>query len=336
LHVTIRPAVSADAEALTALALASKRYWGYPEAWLEAWRGLLTKTPDFVAANVVACAEDEAGQLVGFYALERDGDRFRLEDLFLVPAQIGQGLGRRLFEHAVQAARARGVGELLIESDPNAEGFYRRMGAQRIGEIVSRVTGTERVIPLLRYALADITLPKVIGELAIELTSSQERALRRLVGLLDEAGACYQFTGGFAGNLHGSRWPLHDLDLDVAREDLPRVAELLGPYTTQPLGLYVDDEFELRLLRAEIEGQAIDVSQAEEAYARVGGRRVSLDTSLARRQRVRVLDLEVWVQPLEELIAYKELLGRSADLADLRALQARTSGRAGSQAGTNP
>jgi hypothetical protein len=156
--------------------------------------------------------------------------------------------------------------------------------------------------------------------LVIELTAAQERALRRLVGILDVAGACYQFTGGFAGNLHGSRWPLHDLDVDVARVDLPRLAELLAPYTARPLGLYVDDEFELQLLRAEVESVAIDISQVEEAYARVGGRRVSLGTTLAHRQRVSVQDMEVWVQPLRELIAYKELLGRAADLADLRAL----------------
>ena len=156
--------------------------------------------------------------------------------------------------------------------------------------------------------------------LTIALASSQERALRRLVGLLDGAGACWQFTGGFAGNLHGSRWPLHDLDVDVARADLPRVAELLRPHTTRPFGLYVDDEFELQLLRAELEGVAIDVSQAEEAFARVGGRRVSLDIHLELRERVSVLDMEVWVQPLGELIAYKELLGRLADLADLREL----------------
>jgi hypothetical protein len=161
--------------------------------------------------------------------------------------------------------------------------------------------------------------------LGIELTPAQERALRRLIGLLEDAGASYQLTGGFAGNLHGSRWPLHDLDVDVARADLARLAELLKPYTTRPLGLYVDDEFELQLLRAELEGVAIDVSQAEEAFARVGGQRVSLGIDLERRQRVRVLDLEVWVQPLAELIAYKELLGRFADVADLQDLQARRS-----------
>ena len=95
------------------------------------------------------------------------------------------------------------------------------------------------------------------------------------------------------------------------------------------LGLYLDDEFELQLWRGEIEGVPIDVSQAEEAYALAGGRRVPLGTSLAHRQRARVLDIEVWVQPLAELIAYKELLGRSADLADLRRLQGSSAGPGG-------
>ena len=159
--------------------------------------------------------------------------------------------------------------------------------------------------------------------LVLQLTAAQERALRRLVGILEAAGACYQFTGGFAGNLHGSRWPLHDLDIDVARADLPRLAELLRPYTTRPLGLYVDDEFELQLWRGEIDGVPIDVSQVEEGYARIGGRRIPLGTTVANRKQSVVLDLKVWVQPLAELIAYKELLGRALDLADLRALQAR-------------
>jgi hypothetical protein len=136
--------------------------------------------------------------------------------------------------------------------------------------------------------------------LGIELTVSQERALRWLVNLLDTAGVCYQFTGGFAGNLHGSRWPLHDLDIDVARADLSKLAELLRPHTTRPLGLYVDHEFELHLLQAEEHGVAIDVSQAEDAYARTGGQRVPLGTDLGRRLSARVLDMEVWVQPLEE------------------------------------
>jgi GNAT superfamily N-acetyltransferase len=318
--VTIRPAAASDADTLTGLALAGKRHWGYPEAWLEAWRDSLTITPSYIAANVVCCAEAGAGRVIGFYTLERDGDRFVLENLFLNPSFIGHGIGRQLFAHAARAAQGLGATEMIIDSDPNAEKFYLRMGAVRIGQTVSRLTGEERIIPKLRYALGGAPLP-VAEKLAIELSAAQESALRTLIGILDEANAPYQFTGGFAGNLHGSRWPLHDLDVDVGRADLPRVAELLRPWTTVPLGLYVDEEFELQLLRGEIEGVGIEVSQVEEAYARVNGQRVSLATTLANRRRATVLDMEVWVQPLTELIAYKGLLGRSLDLADLRRLR---------------
>ena len=85
--------------------------------------------------------------MVGFYALERDGGRLRLEHFWLAPSLIGCGLGRQLFEHAVQAAQMLAAAELLIEADPNAEGFYLHMGAQRIGETVSRLTGAERRPP---------------------------------------------------------------------------------------------------------------------------------------------------------------------------------------------
>jgi GNAT superfamily N-acetyltransferase len=157
--VRIRQAGPSDAEVLTALALAGKRHWGYPEPWLAAWRELLTITPEYLAAHLVCCAEDDTGRPVGFYALERDGRNCRLEHLWLAPSLIGRGLGRQLFEHAVQAARALGAAELLIEADPNAERFYLHMGAERIGEAVSRLTGAERILPQLRYALPGVVEP---------------------------------------------------------------------------------------------------------------------------------------------------------------------------------
>jgi GNAT superfamily N-acetyltransferase len=153
LRVRIRPAAPSEAGTLSGLALEGKRYWSYSEQWLEVWRGQLTITPDYLAAHFVCCAEDEAGRVVGFYALEGEGDRLRLEHLWLSPSLIGSGLGRQLFEHAVQAAGAQGAAELLIEADPNAEGFYLHLGARRVGETVSHVTGTVRVLPQLCYAL---------------------------------------------------------------------------------------------------------------------------------------------------------------------------------------
>ena len=37
----------------------------------------------------------------------------------------------------------------LLEADPNAEGFYRRMGARRVGETTYELDGRERILPLL-------------------------------------------------------------------------------------------------------------------------------------------------------------------------------------------
>ena len=157
--------------------------------------------------------------------------------------------------------------------------------------------------------------------LGITLTESQERAVRRLIDYLDSSETCYQFTGGFAGNLYGSRWPLHDLDLDVAEKDLPRLAEILRPYTHHPLALYEDDEFRLQLLRARIEGVEIDIAQPEGACGRSHGVWVPLGTNLDHRMKVPLLDMHVWVQPLDALIAYKEIIGRHADVADLKTLR---------------
>jgi predicted N-acetyltransferase YhbS len=66
-----------------------------------------------------------------------------------LPEFLGTGIGRALFDHAVCRAAALGAGVVSVESDPNAEGFYRRMGARRVGEISYPIDGQKRTLPLL-------------------------------------------------------------------------------------------------------------------------------------------------------------------------------------------
>jgi hypothetical protein len=66
---------------------------------------------------------------------------------------MGQGIGRSLFLHAVDRAKHLGFKKLEIESDPNAEGFYLRMGARRVGLNASEVAGHRRELPVLVYEL---------------------------------------------------------------------------------------------------------------------------------------------------------------------------------------
>ncbi|MBC8028696.1 MAG: GNAT family N-acetyltransferase [Pyrinomonadaceae bacterium] len=144
----IRPAVKEEAGRLSQIAHEAKRHWGYPEHWLTHWKDDLTISPDFVAANQVFVAEDDR-QIAGFYALIIRRDRAELDHMWVAPEHIGSGVGKELFLHAMQNAAGQNISEVEISSDPNAEGFYQKMGAHRSGETVSEIDGQPRVLPRL-------------------------------------------------------------------------------------------------------------------------------------------------------------------------------------------
>ena len=142
-EVQVRRAGPWDAGALGRLAFAAKGHWGYPGRWMELWRPGLEVSPGFVRDNEV------------YVAVSGGGRGLDLEHLWVLPAWIGTGLGRKLFGHAMRRARELGARTVTIESDPNAEGFYRRMGARRAGENVYELDGGERALPVMVVELAN-------------------------------------------------------------------------------------------------------------------------------------------------------------------------------------
>lgn len=142
----IRRAGATDADALTALAHAAKRHWHYPEGWIALWRRDLTFTPELIERFPVYVAGD-GDAIMGVYALVFAGADCELEHFWVAPARMGAGVGRALFAHAVERCRAIGARRLWITADPNAEGFYARMGARRVGEVPSTPAG--RTLPRL-------------------------------------------------------------------------------------------------------------------------------------------------------------------------------------------
>ncbi|HZR83043.1 MAG TPA: GNAT family N-acetyltransferase [Candidatus Binatia bacterium] len=152
----IRRACAEDASELTRVAFAAKRHWGYDESLIELWRRDLTVAPDAVERDPVYCAT--AGEaILGFYGLTREGDVFELDHLWVDPPQMGAGVGAALLRHAVATASSLGGSVLRIASDPNAEAFYRRMGARRVGEVASTPPG--RTLPVLEIELAAASDP---------------------------------------------------------------------------------------------------------------------------------------------------------------------------------
>lgn len=150
--VRIRPAKPEEAEELSDIAWQSKAYWEYPTDVMNSFRKLLSIEQDFIECNPSYLIEHEDGEKLGFYALEKKSGKWWLEHLWVLPDEIGTGLGGKLFLHACETAETMGAEELYIISDPNAVEFYRHMGAEKTGE--ERTPGMpERVLPVLRIKL---------------------------------------------------------------------------------------------------------------------------------------------------------------------------------------
>ena len=158
----IRRALESDAAMLTALSFASKRHWGYPDAYFDRWAPELTIDEDYIRANDVLVYEDNQ-TIVGYYAIVelredvmvsgvKRAKGFWLEHMFVAPRHIGRGIGRQLFAHLRQRCRVRGINVLGILSDPNARGFYARMGCRYVGEYPSTIE--DRTTPFLRLIAA--------------------------------------------------------------------------------------------------------------------------------------------------------------------------------------
>ena len=145
----IRKASTDNSETLTQIALDAKRHWGYPERWIKHWESDLTVSPDFIDKHHVYVAEDE-GEIRGFYALCLNGDKAELEHMWVRPTYIGTGIGKELFLDAMERASKMNVKEVELSADPNAAGFYERMGAERIGEVESEIDGQERKLPRMK------------------------------------------------------------------------------------------------------------------------------------------------------------------------------------------
>jgi ribosomal protein S18 acetylase RimI-like enzyme len=79
----------------------------------------------------------EAGTLVGAVALVAQNGTPWIRTLAVLPAARGKGIGRRLTEVCIEAARAAGAEAIGLNTTflmPVAKAMYERMGFQQVGE----------------------------------------------------------------------------------------------------------------------------------------------------------------------------------------------------------
>lgn len=141
-----------NADELTQIALASKAYWGYSAEFMDSCKNELTVTSSKITEPTFTYfVAIHQNKIAGFYALENLSEmRLELEALFVLPDLIGQGIGKKLFHHAMLQAKNNGISEVEIQGDPNAEAFYLGMGARLSGHKES-LSIPDRLLPLFKY-----------------------------------------------------------------------------------------------------------------------------------------------------------------------------------------
>ncbi|MEN1937475.1 GNAT family N-acetyltransferase [Paenibacillus sp. 102] len=144
----VREVLLNEANELSHIALISKATWDYSEEFIQACKEDLTITEDYIVNNYVYVLENE-GIKIGFFSFLRKQED-ALDFLYLHPNYKGKGYGKLLWQSVVEKAAELGIKSFTIDSDPNAKGYYIKMGAKLIGETPSTVF-KGRVLPLLQY-----------------------------------------------------------------------------------------------------------------------------------------------------------------------------------------
>src|SRR5207244_8072528 len=133
MDIQIRRAKPDEAAALTEIAHAAKRHWGYPENWIEHWKDDLTITPDFIANNEVYVAVT-GEEIAGCCALVMRDSLAELEHMWIRPAHMGKGVGRALFNQIVVRETILNARVVELSADTNEEGFYKSMREMEFGK----------------------------------------------------------------------------------------------------------------------------------------------------------------------------------------------------------
>ncbi len=143
--VSIRLARSAERHALEELQRRASLHGGRYREQLLSHPEVIQIPAPHLEQGLVRVAE-QGTRVVGFAALLAAVDgACELDGIFVEPELMGSGVGRALVDDAVAVARARGAARIDVVANPEAVGFYRRLGFTDEGEVATRFGSARRM-----------------------------------------------------------------------------------------------------------------------------------------------------------------------------------------------
>jgi ribosomal protein S18 acetylase RimI-like enzyme len=149
--MVIEKANSNDTIVLTELTKKSKAFWGYSDEQIEIWSEQLTISKAYIEEKEVYKLLID-GHITGYYSYFNEYDsKIRLDNLFILPDFIGKRLGKILMDDFLVRLAHTGAKKVILEAEPNAEGFYAKFGFVKIGEIETSIKN--RYLPVMELVI---------------------------------------------------------------------------------------------------------------------------------------------------------------------------------------
>lgn len=149
--MTIEKANILDNETLTSITKKSKAYWGYSAEQIQKWDKSLTITQDYIRNNDTFKLIDN-NLIIGYYSyFFKEGKTIKLDNLFILPEYIGKGFGKYLLLDFLNRMKDEKIEKIILDSEPNAESFYSKMGFVKIGEFETSIKN--RFMPIMEMKL---------------------------------------------------------------------------------------------------------------------------------------------------------------------------------------
>jgi len=129
-----------DAALLTKTTFQSKKMWHYTDVQMSLWADELIITETYILENKVFKIIGDKSY-IGFFSLIIKGKLIEIDHFWLLPENTGMGYGKKTFNFIKEMARTWGYDTIEVYAEPNANGFYAKLGGKIIRVKESKIEG---------------------------------------------------------------------------------------------------------------------------------------------------------------------------------------------------
>ena len=147
-----------------------------------------------------------------------------------------------------------------------------------------------------------------------------EEALKWIVGILQKHNILFRISGGFAARVYGSKRELADIDIGMEKDYFPQILEDIKDYLVSGPEIYKDDELNLFAATLTYKWQDIDIYpiSALKFFNKKEKKWEDLQHTFSNIFFTEMYGIKVPIISRQNLIEYKNKLGREVDLIDVK------------------